>query len=497
MNTPRAGRRKNNEIPQGRQSGAAKPTLICAGMTAEFVHSPREEHIIESLNQLWRYISSPAKAVFLLTPNRHASRVMQRKSLFRGWIATHVLSIVAVSIVAGSVFFSGVARHGGAKDVDARYFYIAAKCWAAGQSPYVTQIFSSRYRETFGVAPASFFSGYPPTLMVIVLPMALFQWPVAARLFSLANFAAAMVLFWACYRLVREQLGHRLRPSHWFWVILASTLGGVAGTIFTGQTSVFVAAAVAIALVGSRCQRSWLTVVGFTIASAKPHLSAPALLLIPWLEPGQRSATLIGVGIAVGLSAYAVAIDPDFVHSFLSSMNHYNSVAENDPVNEFGLVPMLLRFGIGHGVAGMIGLACAVLMLGEIVWFVRRSGKTLSSVPLALMLMMFSVAVALPIHFYDLCCYATGIALIATLTWRYQIALCVPALLLWRPVLTKKLNAIAVPNELVQIVAWLSLLICSAVIVAVRLRSGRTPTGETVESKEPGSPGLEAAEVEL
>jgi len=421
---------------------------------------------------------------------------MQWTPPFRRWLATHAVSVVAVIMVAGSVFVAGVARHGGAKDIDARYLYAAAKCWSAGKSPYVAQVFSSTYRTIFGVAPTSDFFAYPPTVTSIALPLALFQWPVAARLFSLANFAAAMVLFWACYRLVREELGHSLRPSHWFWVVLASTVSGVPGTIFTGQTSVFIAAAVAIAIVGSRCQRSWLTVVGFTIAGFKPQLSAPALLLILWLERRQRPAALIGVGMWVGVSAYAIAIDPHFVQNYLNSLSRYHSVAENTLANEFGLVRLLVRCGLGHALAQIIGLTCAVSILGEIVWFVRRSGRTLSSTPLALMLMIFSTAVFLPIHDYDLCFYATGLALIATLTRRYQVALCVPALLIWRPAPIHKLNPVAMP-DLVPMLAWLSLLICSSAILAARLQYGRTLTVGTVERNELGEPALGAAEVDV
>ncbi len=46
-----------------------------------------------------------------------------------------VIPVLAGSIVAGSVFFSGLFKRGGAKDIDARYFYVAAKCWAAGKYP--------------------------------------------------------------------------------------------------------------------------------------------------------------------------------------------------------------------------------------------------------------------------------------------------------------------------------------------------------------------------
>ncbi len=138
---------------------------------------------------------------------------------FRKLITSYAVPCAAICIVAGSVFILGVAQGGYAKDNDARYLYAAAKCWSAGQSPYIAQVFSSKYHAIFGARTASEFFAYPPTVATIALPLSLFSWPVAAKVFSLANFAAAMVLFGACYRLVREELGHALYPSQWFWLV--------------------------------------------------------------------------------------------------------------------------------------------------------------------------------------------------------------------------------------------------------------------------------------
>ena len=102
--------------------------------------------------------------------------------------------------------------------------------------------------------------------------------------------------------------------------------------------------------------------------------------------------------------------------------------------------------------------------------------------------MIFSVAVAFPIHGYDLCCYAPGIALIATRIRRYQAALFVPALIIWRPALVHKFKsyrgARAGPDVGV------------AKLTCLHQRHGRPGLqfGHTSDAK---SPGLGAAEVDL
>jgi hypothetical protein len=389
-------------------------------------------------------------------------------------LTRYLVPILAVAIVMGSVFFSGVLKQLGSKDIDARYFYVAAKCWAAGESPYDPATYQAMYRLQFGRKPDAFFVAYLPTLMVVVLPMAPFDWPVAAKIFTLLNFSAAMVLFWACYRLVRESLGSPLRAKHWLWVTIASTIGGISGTILTGQTSVFVAAACALALVGCRLQRPWMTAVGVVIASAKPHLSGPILLFIAASERPQRRAIVIAVTAAALICCYAALIDTNIVRSYLESIATYNSLTANDPTSQVGLVSLLLRSGTSLHVARLLGAGCLAVIMGLVAWQLWKSRQRLSSNPHVMMLLIFSIGLARPIQAYDLCTYALGIGLLGTVESTTSVGFLIPAILLWRPGLLDQLH-LAIPNNVVATGAWLAMLIGSMFLIGSDLRPRFVP----------------------
>ena len=381
-----------------------------------------------------------------------------------------LIAILASCIVAGSVLFSGVIKRGGAKDVDARYFYVVAKCWAGGKSPYEPSTYDASFRATFGSHPDALFVAYPPTLILVVLPMAPFDWPVAAALFSWMNFGAAMALYWACYRMVRESIGSPLGLKHWLWVVLASTIGGIGGTIFTGQTSVFVTASCALAIVGCRLERMWLTVVGLVVATAKPHISGPLILFILLFEPRQRRAVAIASGVIAILVAYAAIVDSNLLNSYLGSVHTYNTLSVNDPAKLLGAVSLFLGMGILPAVAQWLGVVCLLFVLALTVWLIRYSGGSITRIPLALMLLTFSIGLARGIQGYDVCCYAMGVALVATLTFRYRCALLIPALFLWRPVLLDGFRSVISGHQVVSC-AWLGLLIGTIIVSTLQVRS--------------------------
>jgi hypothetical protein len=378
-------------------------------------------------------------------------------------VTRYLVPIVAVAIVAGSVLYTGVIESAGARDIDTRYFYAAAKCWGAGHSPYEPETYIATYRNLFGSPPAALFVAYLPSLLLIVLPMAPFQWAVAAKLFMVMNYAAAMVLFWACYRLVVESVGAPLKVRHWVWVVLASTIGGISGTISTGQTSVFIAAAMAAALVGCRLQWTWLTVASLVVATAKPHLSGPLILFILLFEPRHRKAAAIAALILAVTVAYAAVTDAHLFHSYLDSMRTYNLLPANDPMKQIGLVSMLLRLGMGKVAAqalGVVGLVASMGMAARLLW---RSGKSLSQCPVAMMLLILSVGLARGLQGYDVCCYATGIALLATLRPWQSVALLSPSLLIWRPAVARAIH-LHLPVYSLETGAWLVLLVGVAAI---------------------------------
>jgi len=286
------------------------------------------------------------------------------------------------------------------------------------------------------------------------------------------NFVAAMVLFWACYRLVGDYLGTSLGIGRWFWICLASTIGGIAGTVSTGQTSLFVAAAMAVTLVGCRLHRTWLIVAGIVIASAKPHLSGPLLLMIALFEPRQRKAIAIAVGVVAVVFAFAAIVDQHLLRSYMESMDAYKQLAANDPLKEIGFVSLLMHTGLPDGTApalGAIGLTGVLALIG---WRLLRSGRSLSHDAIAMMLVIFSIGLAKPIQAYDVCCYAPAIALLGTVRLAYQYELLIPSLLVWRPMIAGKFHVMA-PRNVISTLASTVLLVGIVAIGLTTLKEKR------------------------
>ena len=392
---------------------------------------------------------------------------MSRLSLVRG----NRVGLLAVLVMACSIFYSGLLKPIDARDIDARYFYVAARCWAAGESPYDATIYKARYRAVFGSEPEALFVAYLPTLMPVILPLAPLDWGSAARLFEVLNFSAAMLLLWACFRLIRDLLGAPLGVSHWAWLTLGITLGGVSATISTGQTSLLVAAACAVALLGCRLRRTWMVIAGAVIASAKPHLSAPILLFILLFEPAQRKSLIMAGGIILAFIAYAAALDGNFVANYLGSIRTYNAISNNDPRLQIGLSSFLARTdlsGLAMQVLGVVALALSLTVAGLLG---RRTMPEKRSKALALILVVFSVGMAHSIQAYDVCIYSLGIALCSMLSRRLQLVCLVPALLLWRP---------TVPGRFIQTwtaagiadLGWL-LVIAACLYAAARMLAAR------------------------
>jgi len=371
---------------------------------------------------------------------------MSSRELFAA-LRPYALPTLVVVLVVGSVSYSGVLEGvGAARDIDARYFYIAARCWITGRSPYNPVVYSATYYQVFGSIPPAGFVAYPPTLMLICLPLAAFSWPMAARVLTMMNFVAAMILFWACYRLVRGSSNSALTSKQWIWVCMAGTMGAIAGSISTGQTSVFLSAALALVLVGCRERRLWFTAIGSAVATLKPQLSGPLLLLTLFFEPEQRRAIIVAGGIVTAACVYAALIDAHFINNYLGSIRAYSQLAANDPTKLIGLIPVLMHMGSDHATAQAIGLVSLIAALGTVTWQLSRAGLRLSDDAVGTMLTVFSSGIAMPIQGYDLCCYAPGISLMSTQALPRQLWLLIPILLIWRPHIWERFVTLIPPN---------------------------------------------------
>ena len=354
------------------------------------------------------------------------------------FVRRNFIGVAAVLVIVCSVFYSGLMKPIGARDIDARYFYVAARCWASGESPYDATLYTERYRALFDSEPDALFVAYLPTLMPAILPMAALDWKAAARLFAVLNFSGAMLLLWAGHRLLREMLGTPLRPIHWLWLTLGITIGGVSATISTGQTSLLMSVACAVAVLGCRLHNRWMVVAGTVIASAKPHLSAPILLFIFLFEPAQRKSMFIAGGIIVAFVAYAAMLDGNFFVNYVGAIKTYNALPTNDPKLLIGLGSFLSRTPLSplaSQVFGIVLLAIALTLAGAL----HRNSRRERGSALALMLVFFTIGVLHPIQGYDVCMYAMGISLCSMQSRRMQLLYLVPTILLWRPSLLGRL----------------------------------------------------------
>lgn len=378
-----------------------------------------------------------------------------------------ISGVVAVLVMVCSIFYSGLIKPIGARDIDARYFYVAAECWASGKSPYDPVQYKAKYRGTFGTDPDALFVAYLPTLMPAVLPLAPLNWWAAARLFAAINFSAAMLLIWASYKLVREFYGAPLRPVHWLWLTLGTTIGGVSATISTGQTSLLVTAACTLALLGCQLRNRWMVIFGAVIASAKPHLSAPILLFIIVFEPLQRKSMLMAGAIALAFVGYAAALDGAFYDNYLGAINTYNAMSNNDPKVQIGLGSLLASLELSPVAAKIVSLSSLALLLALAGAIYRRRDGSEIRRALALTLVFFSVGIVHSIQGYDLCAYATGISLCSMLCRRMQLLYFLPTLLLWRPTIAARAIP-SISSTAFAEVAWFMLLALS-IYAAVRM----------------------------
>jgi hypothetical protein len=392
------------------------------------------------------------------------------------FVRRNSVGLVAVLVMVCSIFYSGLIKPTAARDIDARYFYVAARCWASGESPYDATRYKARYRATFNSEPDALFVAYLPSLMPAILPMAPLDWRAAARLFAAINFSAAMLLLWASYKLVRELLGAPLRLTHWSWLTLGITIGGVSGTISTGQTSLLVTAACALALLGCRLQNQLMVIVGTVIASAKPHLSAPILLFILMFEPTQRRSMFIAGAIIMAFIAFAAALDENFFANYLGAFKTYNAISNNDPKLQIGLGSFLAHTEMSPLAIQVVSLGALAISLTLAGVLRRRGDLGTRGSALALILVFFSIGIVHPIQGYDLCIYAMGISLCSMLSLRMQLMYLVPAILLWRPTLISKAVPALTTASLADL-GWLMLL-TGCIYGAGRMISVRSITTE-------------------
>lgn len=415
------------------------------------------------------------------------------------WTQSHR---VAFLLGLALVLVKGVMATGPGRHVDTRYFFAAGKCLLGGESPYDLAAFRMCWQEALSIPFRSAYL-FPPVSFLYAVTLAPFSWAEARVLADCFGVLSFGFLAAALMRLVKPSLRTRNEAlASSAWLLFALTGSGVLGSIFVGQGSVMVSAAVAWVLVGMRESRAWPFALGTVFATVKPQISLVAVLL-GWLcRPKQLQRLKIGVattlilGAALGLVVYG-----DTLSDYRESLAHHSSSRFT------GLAPGDRLYGLPDLLSSASGIELRGLLVVP-VWFVAmwlilnrwKPQRGPIDQPEVIAFVVLLGAFLFPIKGYDFAVFAIVFAMIGTMRFRLQAILAVPMILLWRPALADRLLALLGQFESLSSIALVNTVILLVLAtLAARLLwpvvSGRHAAREsawhegvgTVARNEPGN----------
>lgn len=291
-----------------------------------------------------------------------------------------LVGVIAASVAFVSFGIAGVGRTGSLPFADVPYWYISADMWLQGANPYDRAAFLD-HGAGFGVYRISTFA-YPPTAFWLGAPLQLLSLAQSKILWIAINLLALAAIFAGSLRML-EQLrpGFHLDPRRreFLAILVICTLGSpyAINVVWTGQTTLIIAALLMWAWILSHEGSEWAAGILLAMATAKPQL---AILLGLWLLIERRWITLFAAAIAslLLMSAPLVTMGPGIFTDWLHAMSGYMNepaIAEELSHN-LNLGSVAIGLGAPRGV--YLTVACiAVGLLGMGVLFAAHTRSRL------------------------------------------------------------------------------------------------------------------------
>lgn len=371
-----------------------------------------------------------------------------------GALGAALLSFALLYVIFKGTFAAG------AKDIDTRYFFIAGKIWIQGHSPYEFARYSDLWKRYFSdeISPGGF--AYFPGAFLYSAPLGVTEWPAAALIFRVFNVAAAVLIVGLCLSYMRKNGDTPLGIVRYAWIAFGILIGGVPGTILTGQSTVIVcAAALTVSVLPLRF---WpLFVPAVIVASSKPQIAGPifAVLLLGY-RPGRRY--ILGAGLAALIVClWVMSRDSAPATHLLQAVRGNASLGANGPTRMIGLEPLLETLSVDPRIARALGW---LLLVAVIAMVGGRSGRSNSSqrqlIPTVIMAGFVSIGLAYPFHVYDTAMFAPVCGLAGLLSMRRQLFLLPVFAVMGRPRLVswvwEKAGEISARDNTMCGVLWLS-----------------------------------------
>lgn len=207
---------------------------------------------------------------------------------------------------------------------------------------------------------------YPPTFLLVVLPLALLPfWP------SYLVFMLATGLFYV--KATLGLLGNRVMPHHRAWVTVVGS-PAVFVTVLMGQNSMLTAGLAAMAVTWQD-KRPVLAGVAIGLLAIKPQLAMlfPIVLLASraWRTLASAAATVLGfAGVSIAVCGWKT------VPAFLESVRWAQENMIDDGGASWYVMPTVLAAaraaGLGVSVAHAIQMTAAIIAVGALVYVWRR-----------------------------------------------------------------------------------------------------------------------------
>ncbi len=409
-------------------------------------------------------------------------------------IGSAALALAFVYVIIKGTF----AR--GAKDIDTRYFFVAGKVWLKGLSPYDFSHYRAVWKSCFSEEISQGGFAYLPGSILYSAPLGLFDWPTAAIVFRAMNIAAVGLIILLGIGYVRRHATTPIKLRHYAWIAFGVAMGGVPGTILTGQSSIIVCAAT-LTLVTLPLRWWPLMLPAMFVASSKPQIAGPILAVVFFADRAARRHLAIAGAGAIVLSAVALWGDHAPVTNLFQAIRGNAGLGANDPTRMIGLGPLLRFLPIGDGPIRILGWLALVAV---IVVVARHSSEGATPerrlAPTALMAGFVSVGLAYPYHGYDTAIFAPTCAMAGILSGRRQL-LCLPVFaVMGRPrLLTWPLGSAAASEATQNTIVGLFWLVALAAFICWVVRDARRPrralSRSTSAARGPGRRHLDERDV--
>ncbi|MEL7139005.1 MAG: glycosyltransferase family 87 protein [Pseudomonadota bacterium] len=252
--------------------------------------------------------------------------------------------------------------------IDFRFFYVAARSFVEGVSVYSDEYVGLGAEIYDGTFRALFF--YPPTLLPVISPLALFDWAPASGVFMATDACITVAsLFGACWLLRTRRMVIDWRMATGIAVLLGSAiLTPSVSVLWLGQVKFVMLAGLVLWIAGIERRSLILQAVGLTLLMMMPQVGI-VLSLVALATPSWRLG-LISAGI-LSLLIYAATAWPHGLFAygidFVTALSTYAEQPENDTSRLVGLAFLLGQLGVPLG--PFVTVALCIMAAGAIFLF--------------------------------------------------------------------------------------------------------------------------------